>query len=246
MGIYPKPLRNILLKKTSLFIVHGEYIKKSLIEKYSIEQDKVEVIPHGALSFYTKFITKPIPEEKYTVLFFGRIWEYKGLRYLIEAEPLITQVIPELKIIIAGKGEDLKKYEGMMVHKDKFVIYNEYISNEKIAELFQQATVIVLPYIEASQSGVISMAYSFGKPVVATTVGSILEVVYEGITGFLVPPRDYKKLAKAIIQILQDENLRKEMGKNSFKMTQGKLAWRTIANQTLRAYQKAIVKNKEE
>jgi glycosyltransferase involved in cell wall biosynthesis len=232
--------RIILLKKSSRIIVHGEYIKKSLSERYGIKQEKIEVIPHGALSLYKEFITKKTPEEKYTVLFFGRIWEYKGLRYLIEAEPLIAQSIPELKIIVAGRGDNLKKYEDIMVHKEKFIIYNHYISDEKVAELFQQAAVVVLPYVEASQSGVIPIAYSFGKPVVATKVGSIPEVVEDGITGLLVPPSDHEKLAQAIIKILGDENLRKGMGENAFKMAQGKLAWSTIANQTLRAYQKAI------
>ena len=63
----------------------------------------------------------------------------------------------------------------MMVHPERFIVHNEYVSDEKRAELFRRASVVVLPYIEASQSGIIPIAYRFGKPVVATTVGGLPE-----------------------------------------------------------------------
>src|SRR5438552_16759897 len=95
-----------------------------------------------------------------TVLFFGRIWEYKGLEYLIRAEPLITAEVPEARIVIAGEGEDFGRYRLLMDHPEHFVVYNEYIPDQQRSELFRQASLVVLPYIEASQSGVIPLAYS--------------------------------------------------------------------------------------
>ena len=72
-------------------------------------------------------------EEGNQVLFFGRIWAYKGLEYLIRAETLITACVPDAKIVIAGQGEDFRRYRGMMAHPENFIVHNEYVSNEKRA-----------------------------------------------------------------------------------------------------------------
>ncbi|MBU0581252.1 MAG: glycosyltransferase family 4 protein [Candidatus Margulisbacteria bacterium] len=233
-------LRCILVKHSRKFIVHGEFLKRLLVEKYTIPEDKIYVIPHGEFSIYKRFIREEVVEEKDLILFFGRIWEYKGLRYLIEAEPLIAQQIPTIRIVIAGKGEDFDKYEKMMVHKERFIIYNSYISHEKIAELFQRAAVVVLPYVDASQSGIIPIAYSFKKPVIATSVGSIPEVVINGKTGYIVPPKNPRILADAIVKILQNGDLRKEMGHNGFRMSQGELSWDNIAVKTIEVYKNNV------
>src|SRR5258707_15408817 len=136
-----------------------------------------------------------VQEDERLILFFGRIWEYKGLEYLIRAEPLISARVPNVRILIAGRGEDFSRYTEMMVHPDRFIVHNEYIPEERTAEYFRRASVVVLPYIEASQSGVIPLAYSAAKPVVATTVGGLPEMVEDGRTGYLVAPRDTTNLA---------------------------------------------------
>jgi len=231
---------DIPIKYSSGIIVHGNKLAKKLVEKYNISNDQIHIIPHGVLSLYREFINIEIPEEKCSVLFFGRIWEYKGLRYLIEAEPYISRRIPNLRIIIAGQGEDFSKYEKIMEHREKFIVYNNYISNKMVAELFQKASVVVLPYVEGSQSGVVPLAYAFKKPVVVTNVGSIPEVVDDGRTGYIVPPRDSVRLADAIIKLLENENLRKRFGANAYQMTKNELSWNNIAMKTIEMYNKLI------
>ena len=81
---------------------------------------------------------------------------------------------------------------------------------------FERASVVVLPYIEASQSGIIPIAYSFKKPVIVTNVGSIPEVVENGITGYIVPPKNPELLADSIIKILEDNLTRQQMGENAY------------------------------
>jgi glycosyltransferase involved in cell wall biosynthesis len=148
--------------------------------------------------------------------------------------------VPDVKIVIAGAGEDIEKYEKMMVHKDKFILYNEYIPDNRVNELFQKACIVVLPYIDGSQSGVIPQAYAFRKPVVITDVGSLPENVEEGVTGYIVPPRDSKKLAEAIIDLLTDDEKRNKMGQNAYKKTQEELSWKNIAGKTVEVYKKAL------
>ena len=189
------------------------------------------------------------PERTYlnspnTVLFFGRIWAYKGLEVLIEAEPLITREVPDARIVIAGRGDSLDQYQQTMVNPGHFELHNHYIPNEMVAELFQSASIVVLPYLEASQSGVIPIAYAFGKPVVATNVGGIPDVVDHGQTGYLVPPNDPASLAKAVIALLTDRRARLEMGQKAQEKARRDLSWTSIAEQTIHVYEKAMTSAK--
>jgi glycosyltransferase involved in cell wall biosynthesis len=109
------------------------------------------MIPHIALG--DAAARRKIPGREYQILFFGRIWGYKGLEYLIQAAPLITARVTEAKIVIAGIGQDFDRYRRLMKNPQAFVVYNKYITKEKQSELFRESSLIVLPYIEASQSG---------------------------------------------------------------------------------------------
>ena len=114
--------------------------------------------------------------------------------------------------------------------EDNFEILNTYIPDDQVAHLFERAAVIVLPYTDASQSGVIPVAYSFKKPVIASSVGSLPEVVDDGKTGFIIPPHNSERLAESAIILLSDEKLRKEMGENAYKKMKQELSWDRNAN----------------
>jgi len=227
-------------RRAKQLIVHAEVIKRQLVHRYHLVEDKVNVIRLGAYDLYRTWGSDKGSEQGNTILFFGRIWEYKGLRYLIEAEPLITAQIPDARIVIAGYGEPFEKYERLMVNKDRFVVHNYHIPERMVSSLFQEASVVVLPYTEASQSAVLATAYAFGKPVVVTAVGGIPEVVEEGETGFLVPPRDAPSLAQAVVRLLQDPSLRDEMGAKALERARSDLSWASIARRTVDVYRKAI------
>lgn len=224
-------------------IVHGEKLKEQMMKEYNLTSEKAHAIHIGEheVAPFKKYESEDIKEDGNLILFFGRIYEYKGLEYLIKAEPIITREVPNAKIIIAGAGENFKKYEEMMgSRRESFIVHNYRIPYKEGAELFQRSSVVVLPYIEASQSGVVPTAYGFKKPVVVTDVGSIPEVVDDGKTGFIVPPRDSEALAQAVIKLLKDENLRKEMGENAYKKLKEDFSWDKIAEKTIEVYRKAL------
>ncbi|MGB3459356.1 MAG: glycosyltransferase family 4 protein [Halobacteriota archaeon] len=229
-------------KFSNQIIVHGEKLKEQMVKEYNIPSEKVHAIPIGEheVAPFKKYERKDLKEDKNLILFFGRIWEYKGLEYLIKAEPMITKEVPDAKIIIAGTGEDFKKYEEMMANRDNFIVYNYRIPYKEGAELFQRCSVVALPYIDASQSGVIPTAYGFKKPVVVTDVGSIPEIVDDGVTGFIVPPKNPEALADAIVKLLKDTKLRKQMGENAYKKLKNDMSWDKIAEKTIEIYKKAI------
>lgn len=218
-------------------IVHVPQMKDLIIKRLHMSSSRVHVIPHvlcGDDSTRTYF-----QEEEQCVLFFGRIAEYKGLEYLIRAEPLITAQMPQTRIVIAGNGKDISHYRRMMTNPERFTIHDEYVSDEKRAELFRRASVVVLPYVEATQSGVIPVANSFGKPVVATTVGGLPAQVDDGKTGYLVPPRDERALADAIVRLLSDRNLRRQLGTNGKQKIIIEARPSVIARNTLSIYELA-------
>jgi starch synthase len=221
-------------------IVHAPQVKELLLQRMRIPSDTISVIPHVLIGEDSALVGEKPQSEEPEVLFFGRIWEYKGLEYLIRAEPLITSMVPEAKIVIAGKGEDFGRYRRMMVHPEKFIVHNEYISDKKRATLFRRASVVVLPYTEASQSGVIPVAYSFCKPVVATTVGGLPEMVDHGRTGYLVPPRDVDALAEAIVILLQDKGLRKQFGENGRRKINAECSPEVVGRMTRLVYDEAV------
>ncbi len=228
------------IKYSRQLIVHGEKLRDSMVKEFGRPAKDINVLPRGVNSIYTRYVKADVEEEPHTIMYFGRIWEYKGLKYLIDAEPLISEKVPDLKIIIAGKGEDFQKYYDMMVHKERFVVYNEFISDSKVNELFQRASLIVLPYVDGSQSGIVPQAYAFRKPVVITDVGSLPENVDQGVTGYVVPPRDTRSLADAIIDLLLNDAKRKRMGENALAKVRGELAWDNIARRTIEVYRKAL------
>lgn len=233
------------IKYATQLIVHGQRLKETMVKEFNRSADDIHVLPRGVNSICARYAKESIDEEGHTVLFFGRLWEHKGLRYLIEAEPLISKKIPDLKIIVAGEGENFQKYREMMVNKERFVVLNEYIPDDKVNVLFQKASLVVLPYVDGSQSAVIPQAYVFKKPVVVTDVGSFCENVDQGVTGYIVPPRDPKSLAEAIIDLLMDDEKRKRMGENAYRKIKEELSWKNIAPRTIEVYKKALsVKSK--
>jgi len=226
-------------------IVHGESAKKELLALYSIPENRCHVIPHGDYSFFLQYTTGATTERG-TVLFFGRIEDYKGLDYLITAVDLVSSTYPGIKLIIAGQG-DLSKYDGAIrKNAGLFEVYNEYISDSRVAEFFQRASLAVLPYIEGTQTGIIPIAYAFKKPVIVTDVGSIPEMVEHGKTGLVIRPRDPFALADAILQLLQNEVMRQQMGQVAYKKMQDELSWRVIARKTVDVYVHAMTHNQFE
>jgi len=221
-------------------IVHGEILKQQFIRKFERSAEDVFVVPHGALFSYVPDNENKIDEEPHTVLFFGRIHKYKGLKYLIEAEPLVSEVLPEFKIIVAGQGQDLEIYRSLLSSNTHFELHDHFIANRDVYKFFLRASTIVLPYIEGSQSGIAAMAFAFGKPVIATDVGSISEMVEHNKTGVIVPAKNKELLSQAIIDLLQNPDKRKFFSQNARKAALTKFGWNHIAELTAKSYEQAI------
>lgn len=246
--------RRIAFYRSQRLIVHTQSLRQVLIEKFRIEEKRIDVLPHGELgSLYQKrarvVSSKGLQanvtpaREPYTLIFFGRIWPYKGLRYLLEALPTVIEKIPKVRLIIAGRGESLSNYFPDGYDNENLEIYNDFIEDEEVVRLFQRATVTVLPYIESSQSGVAAISYGMGTPVIASNVGGLSEIVHHQKDGFLVPPRDSQALADTIIQLLSNHDLQQRMQTAALERCQNDLNWSKIASQTVHLYKKVASEN---
>ena len=195
------------LRRARRVLVYGEPIRSQVVRE-GVDPGRVHVVPRAAppLATATREPNEP------TVLFFGRIWPYKGLQYLIEAEPAITRRVPDARIVIAGCGEDFARYRRLMSDPGRFEVRDYFVPRRERDELFRRASVVVLPYVNATTSAVIPIAYAHRKPVVVTDVGGLPDAVEDGRTGLVVPPRDPVALAGALVRLLRDDALRREYG----------------------------------
>ncbi len=223
-------------------IVHGQTLAKRLVREYGIDKKIIRVIPHGNYDIYYHALSSPLPEqEPFTVLLFGRMNKYKGLELLKAAVKKISRKIPDIKVILAGKGPELDRLKPELKKNRHYEIINRYIEAKEVGRLFSRASLVVLPYLEASQSGPLHLAFSFERPVVATLVGAMPEIIEHGKQGFLVEPHNVNALACAIVEILQNKKLGEKMGKAGRKKASTLLDWsQNIATETRKAYGQAI------
>ena len=145
-------------------------------------------------------------DNKKTILFFGLIRDYKGLDLLINAVGIIKNRMSDLNVLIVGENyESLEPYRKMISShemEDNFTFYNKFVDRSDIEKYFLASDLVVLPYKSASQSGVLSLAYNFNRPVLVTNVGGLSDYVSKGKSGFIVDPHS-GKISKKIIEFFE-------------------------------------------
>lgn len=169
---------------------------------------------------YDFFSREPVPKasardalalpDAPTLLFFGFVRRYKGLGYLIAAMPEVLRMIPNLRLLIVGEfWEDVRPYLDQIRQlgiAETVHVVNKYVPNDQIALYFSAADCVVMPYLEATQSGVGQLAIGFERPMIGTHVGGMPDIVRHGETGLIVPPGDSAALAKAIVQLFSSDD----------------------------------------
>lgn len=144
----------------------------------------------------------------HVLLFFGLIRHYKGLPSLIEALPRVLRRLDCTLLVVGefyeGKQRCLELIESLGL-ASKIRLADRFVPDDEVSQYFCAADLVVLPYESATQSGVVPIAYAFGRPVVATRVGGLPEAVIEGETGYLVDPGDPEGLANAILRFFAED-----------------------------------------
>ena len=235
---------SLYVKCAHAVIVHGKSLLEKAIDCFGkgVEK-KLCVIPHGLLTGALKWDDPSIKEEPGTILCFGRMNRYKGLDVLARSILILKERGVSVKPILVGQGhEKINDLLGMDSSILGAEVHERYVAESEIAGFFRRASVVVFPYIEASQSGVVTLAYVFSKPIIVTSVGALPEVVVDGVTGMIVPPRDAEELANALEKLITNEGLRQRMGIEAGQWSKANLSWEAVAKKTISLYEKLIKK----
>jgi D-inositol-3-phosphate glycosyltransferase len=200
--------------------VHTDRMKTELVNNFRIAETKVVVIPFGindtspttSLSPTEAKARLEVGTSSRVILCFGQIAPYKGLEYLVRAFSDLAKGDDSYRLVIAGKPKWNQTYWGQIRQliddsgvAQRIIQKIGHVPDEETEIYFKAADVLVLPYVEIFQSGVIFLAYSFGLPVLAADVGSLKGSIIHGRTGYVFRTRDCADLAKKIEQYFQSE-----------------------------------------
>ncbi|HEY1663731.1 MAG TPA: glycosyltransferase family 4 protein [Verrucomicrobiae bacterium] len=200
--------------------VHTQKMKAELVSDFGVPPGKVVLIPFGLNQEVPDTAMTPgearerlgLRAEDKVILFFGNIAPYKGLQFLIEAFTNIAKKDPKARLVIAGRPKGPPEYWQEIRQQiecsqwfDRVIQKIEYIPDADTEIFFKAADVLVLPYVHIFQSGVLSLAFSFGLPVIAADVGSLKEEIIAGKTGLVFEPGNSAQLARAIRDHFQSD-----------------------------------------
>jgi glycosyltransferase involved in cell wall biosynthesis len=193
------------------FIVQSGAVEKEL-NAFS-PRARYELVPHPVYEIFGTNLPKEkarqelgIRDER-VILFFGYVRRYKGLHILLDAMPTILKSMKVKLLVIGEFYDDEQKYRRQIEEKklsEHVHVHSDYVPNEEVGRYFSAADIVVLPYVSATQSGIVQIAYQFDKPVIATDVGGLAEVVLNERTGFIVKPEAPEEVANAVIRFYKE------------------------------------------
>ncbi len=203
----------------------------------------IKIIPHGVnIHRFTPKIKEDLKKELDIegplVLSVQRLHPRKGLKYLIDAIPTVLDKIPSVKFVIVGKGPEKAKIERQikMQKIENNVKLVGFVPDDELAQYYASCNLFVLHSLYEAFGIVLLEAMASGKPVVATSVGGIPEVVADKKSGLLVSSKSPKALADAITQILLDPEMAQKMGDYGRTLAESRFDWEKIVNEYLKTY----------
>lgn len=194
-------------KQADDLIVLSKRFTKYTSDYYGISIDHVHVIPLGIFDNYKAIYKKEnkhiYDKDKINFLFFGRIEPYKGLEILAEAYQKLSNEFENVSLTIVGNG-DFSPYENVYYGLKNITIINRWIRDEEVYGFFEDSEVItVVPYTEATQSGVIPVAMTCESYVICSNAGGLAEQVEDGVTGCLIKPDNSEALYLAMKHVVE-------------------------------------------
>lgn len=237
----------LMVRQSPDLVVHGEGLREAAARTFGVDPARIHVVPHPAIRRYADLaaregLRRSRPAGEFTVLLFGRIFAYKGLATLLQAEASLRDTIPGLRLVIAGRGDDPAELSTLMGDPARYDIRRGFVEDRDVAQLFVDADVVVLPYTEASQSGVLHVAATFGKPVVVTDVGELRATVESAGLGLVVPPEAPEALGQALRALAADPETRARLGRNAQAWSEGDDSPSTIGARTVALYQEILTR----
>jgi phosphatidylinositol alpha-mannosyltransferase len=212
-----------------------DYVSRHLPGEYRIIPNGID-IEHFTLDGPKR---KEFTDSKVNILFVGRLERRKGLVHLLNACAKVKRTFPNFRLIVVGPGTVLRfKYErsveGMGLADN--VVFTGFVPSDELPSYYRTADIFCAPATGGESFGIVLLeAMACGKPVVATSIGGYASVLAHGEEGLLVPPRDEKSLAQALLSLLEDKSLRQQMGTKG-RIKAEKYSWTNVARQVMEYY----------
>jgi glycosyltransferase involved in cell wall biosynthesis len=218
----------------ALVFVHGPRSREDFDRSWP--GARLAEIPHGDEGIFTEAEAAPAPAAEPRVLFFGDWRRVKGLPVLMEAFDLLLARRPDARLTIAGspspeEGVDKEVMAWAAARPDAVEVLAGYVPVQDVPAVFGRARVVAMPYLVGYQSGVVHLAMTMARAVVATDVGDLPEAVQDGVTGTIVAPGDAAALADALDAILGEPDRAQAMGAAGRERMLGASSWSSVAEQ---------------
>jgi glycosyltransferase involved in cell wall biosynthesis len=237
-----------LAELVDAIVVHSEDGRRRLVGELGLAEDKLRVIPHGAFEYLTRLPDEaPIDpslgnlDGRKVVLFFGLVRPYKGLDVLIEA---FASTPPDAVLLVVGRSlmplDPLRTRATELGIDNRVRFLTRFVREAEIPAYFRHADLVVLPYREIDQSGVLFTALAFGKPLLLSSVGGFTELAEEHGAARIVPPGDAGALTRALNELLGDEAARAELAEAARCAAAGPYSWDRAAELTTDLYRSLL------
>lgn len=224
----------LLRRRSDRLIAHGARMAASLAAT-GVAPERIAAIDLGVLRFGSLTPHPPVavadPRE---MIFFGRMEAYKGLDTLLAANRLWREAGVPMRLLVAGEGPELDRHAEALAAPN-IRLRRGRVPQDELAALVAGAAAAVLPYHDATQSGVVASTFGAGRPVICSDVGGLAEAV--GDAGLLVPPRDAAALAAAGRRLVEEPGLLDALTHAARARAEGALGWTDIARRTALLYQ---------
>ncbi len=233
-------------RRMDALVAHSGPGADAIIDRLGVEPARVRVIPHGAFEHLTRLERElPLPAElagaeRPVILCFGLIRPYKGIDVLLDA----FREIDDAELWIVGRPmmdiEPFRELARSARPSSRVRFVDRFITDPEIPALFRRAAVVVLPYREADQSGVLYTALAFGKAVVATDVGGFPEVAAHGGAIRLVGAGEPEPLAAALADVVANGRERERLERAASAAARGPYSWSRAAAETIDLYRSLL------
>jgi glycosyltransferase involved in cell wall biosynthesis len=232
-----------LLAQMDAVVVHSEHGVKRLEADFGVDPARLHLIPHGAFDYLTRQKDEvPLPDalravEGPVILAFGLIRHYKGMDVLLEAfrrvEGAELWIVGMPRMPMDGLRDLARQAEGRVRFVDRFV------TDPEIPAFMRRADLVVLPYRNIEQSGVLYTVLAFARPLVLSAVGGFPEVAERGAAR-LVPPEDPAALAETLSELVADPAEREALGAAAAREASTTYSWDRIGERTLALYEQLL------
>ena len=246
-GYYRKRFFSQVMGWGKFVIVPSNVIAQHMIEDFGAPHERLRLVPRSVDLEKFKYVS---PDKKKSDTFhigiIGRLTSIKGHIYFLQAMARVIRTVPKVKIwIVGGASASKASYKEeieIMVRRLGLGHCTEFLGSQRdIPAVMSTLNLMVCGSIYPEAFGrVIVEAQASGVPVVATKVGGIVDIIDEGVTGLMVPPRDPSAMAEAIIKLIKDPQLRKQLSENAYKKVQDKFNVELMVKRTLDVYKEAV------